>query len=348
MTNNKTAKAIAYCALFFMNYALISSCSADDSEPADVNRPVAAQISAGIGESLTRAVDTKWTSTDNIGVMVTATTANSSMTTLYKNVQYKIKTLSNDNATAEFEAADQTKTSTVIFFQDKNETVTFSAYAPYQASDPNVLPGTGGAVTVNTKDNNGSTSDQEKIDFIYASGATASFKSPTAKFSDDNQFKHKMARLILKVQMSTADGFAATDVSKISNITLGGLVHEGTFNVATGATNTTGSAVSDWSLRSTADSKTTDNVAKTETNNVYTYTMILLPQKLESALSLDITVADGYNSQTYSNNSTIKPDLASGTSYEYTITVKKQGLTINGCVIAAWSSGTGGSGDATF
>lgn len=341
MTNNKTVKAIAYCALFFMNCALISSCSADDNEAAEGNSPVAAQISAGIGESLTRAVDTKWTSTDNIGVRVTAATANSSMITRYKNVQYKIKSLSNDNATAEFEAADQTQTSTMIFFQDASETVTFAAYAPYQSSSPNELPGTDGEITGGkTNEKNGSTTDQETIDFIYASGATASKSNSTVSFSgDDHQFKHKMARLVLNVKMS--DGFEATDISKITKITLGGLIHEGTFNVTTGtaAASTTASAVDDWDIT---------NVAKTETDNVYTYTMILYPQTLKSALPIAITVTDDNGSQTYSNSTTIQPDLKTGTSYEYTITVKKQGLTISGCTIAAWGSGTGATGDATM
>lgn len=252
-------------------------------------------------------------------------------------MQYKIKTLSNDNATAEFEAADQTQTSTMIFFQDASETVTFAAYAPYQSSSPNELPGTDGEITGGkTNEKNGSTTDQETIDFIYASGATASKSNPTVSFSgDDHQFKHKMARLVLNVKMG--DGFEATDISKITKIKLGGLIHEGTFNVTTGtaAASSSASAVSDWEIT---------NVVKTSTNNVYTYTMILYPQTLSSALWLSIN-ADG---QMYTNSSTIKPGLSAGTSYEYTITVNKTGLTISGCTIGAWTSGTTGTGTATM
>ena len=82
--------------------------------------------------------------------------------------------------------------------------------------------------------------DQEKMDYIYATGAQAGKSNPTISFTDntatggsDCSFKHQMARLILKVQASTTDGFSDTDVLKLADYKLGGLIHEGTFNVTT-------------------------------------------------------------------------------------------------------------------
>lgn len=315
---------------YFMLAALALSAAACSNSENECTGPVEARITAGLAGAQTRAVGTNWNS-DHIGVMVTDA-PNSEMKRMYKNVEYST---SSTGATAAFEAA----TGQGIFFQDATETVTFAAYAPYQTSAANALPGTNGVITVNTADYNTSAT-QETIDFLYASGATASRNSPTVEFKDANAFAHKMARLDLVLKVSTTDGFTATQIFENTNVVkLGGLKHEGTFNVTTGNTAvTSASATADWVI-------TGCKYADDNTNNTRTYSLILLPQDVTlSALPLTITL-DGQN---YKNTTNINPNLQAGNVYTYTITVKKTGLTVSGCTITNWNDGGSGTGDATM
>ena len=78
-------------------------------------------------------------------------------------------------------------------------------------------------------------------------------------------------------------------------------------------------------------------------NNVRTYTLILYPQTLASALTFKAEI----DNQAYTNKE-IKPELQAGYSYTYEITVKKTGLTVSGCTIKDWNSGNAIPGDATM
>lgn len=246
-----------------------------------------------------------------------------------------------------------------IFFEDASREFTFAAYAPFASSyNASNLPGNNGQITVNTE-NQHTVAKQEAIDYIYATGAKGSKSNPVISFTDntaaggsDCSFKHKMARLILKVQVSAADGFTDPSVLRFANYKLGGLIHEGTFDVLTGTATATGTVVNDWMLiESTYPTPTTQTVtykcvSDYDVNTgVMTLTMILLPQTLADYLNLEITPDDG-ESQAYSNKDLIKPALEAGYSYTYTITVKKTGLTLSGSTIENWNDGGSHSGDA--
>lgn len=289
--------------------------------------PVAAQISAGVSGPSTRAVDDKWEA-DEIGVMVTNATK-SDMAELYKNVKY--------TTTATTDVADFAPTTGGgIFFQDATETVTFAAYGPYKfTSDAKDLPENGVIASLPTTDQS-TRNKQKAFDFIHASGVTASRSSSTVQFKEDHAFAHKMTRLVIIVKTSAEHGFSAADVAG-GTYKLSGLKHEGTFNVKNGEAQATGNTMDDWSLSSNS-LLTPDEVTQCK------FTSILYPQTLATALTFTATV----NGQTYSNNSSIKPALDAGTSYEYTITVQKEGLTVSGCKISNWGTGTGGSGTATM
>ena len=306
----------------------LAACSNDENMEM-TDGPVAARITAGLSAPTTRAIGTNWNA-DEIGVWVKDAPA-SDMETLYKNVFY---TTTSTGATAEFTAA----TGQGIFFQDANETVTFAAYAPYQPSANNAtLPGDNGKVDVNTETNN-TEALQEDIDFLFAEGATATRTNYTVTFTNntggaDHSFHHKMAQLNVVFQVSTNDGFAANQIFD-GTFNLGGLIHEGTFNVTDGTTKTTGSEVTDWNI--TACKYTDDATTRT-------YSLILLPQDLSSN---PLNVAVGIGGQTYYNSDAINPNLQAGYTYTYTITVKKTGLVVSGCTITPWTGGTTGEGDA--
>ena len=301
----------------------LAACSNDENMEM-TDGPVEARITAGLSAPTTRAIGTNWNA-DRIGVWVKDAPA-SDMETLYKNVLY---TTTSTSATAEFTAT----TGEGIFFQDADETVTFAAYAPYQESDANeTLPGNNGKVDVKT-DNMNTATDQEKIDFLFAEGAEASRASSTVSFTDDHSFHHKMAQLNVVFQTSITDGFGPDDIFG-GSFNLGGLIHEGTFNVTDGTTATTGSEVADWDI---------SGCKYTDASTTRTYSLILLPQDLTSK-ALNVKV--GIGGQTYSNNNTINPNLQAGYTYTYTITVKKSGLVVSGCTITNWNTGSTGSGDA--
>lgn len=306
-----------------------AACSNDDDA---VNAPVEARIMAGVNTPETRALNNQWEQ-DAIGVMVTEVSGTtqgvtSVMKDLYKNVKYT--TTANSAAAATFTSEGEG-----IFFQDANETVTFAAYAPYQESAANALPGTNGVIEGSTADQ-GDRTKQQAFDYIYASGATATRSNPTVQFQATNAFMHKMTRLVIIVKTSAQDGFTAEQVTS-GTYTLSGLNHSGQFDVTTGTAQATGTTVTDdWSL--------TSNSLKTEgeTDQV-TFTSILYPQTLTDNLTFK-AVIDG---QTYTNN-TIKPDLDPRKSNTVTITVKKTGLTISGCIVSDWGNGNDYIGDATM
>ena len=308
----------------------LAACSNDENMEM-TDGPVAARITAGLSAPTTRAIGTNWNA-DQIGVWVKDAPA-SEMETLYKNVPY---TTTSTSATAEFTAT----TGEGIFFQDADETVTFAAYAPYQESDANeTLPGNNGKVDVKT-DNMNTATDQEKIDFLFAEGATATrtnytvtFADNTASGGDDHSFHHKMAQLNVVFQTSFMDGFNESDIFG-GSFNLGGLVHDGTFNVTDGTTALTGEPLDSWDI---------SGCKYTDAATTRTYSLILLPQDLSGK---PLNVAVGIGGQTYSNSDAINPNLQAGYTYTYTITVKKTGLVVSGCTITPWTNGTGGSGDA--
>lgn len=320
--------------LFAAAALALTACSNDDENLNVNNGPVEARITAGVSGPATRAIDNVWEA-DEIGVMVksvigTTTGVTSVMADMYKNVKYT--TTATTDAAANFSPA-----TTGIFFQDANETVTFSAYGPYQASAAaNVLPGENVVISGSTAAQSDRTK-QKAIDYIFATGATASRAIPTVEFKgDDNAFYHKMARLIIVVKPGsdvTIDDFAKNGTV----FALNGLKHNGTFNVTTGEATATGE-MSNWSL--------TQNslLAISTEDKTYTFTSIVYPQSLGSALTFMATIDE----QTYSNSSDINPALAAGMSYTYTITVNKTGLTVSGCTIENWGNGGSGSGNATM
>lgn len=311
--------------LFAATALALAACNNDDENLN--NGPVEARITAGVNTPETRAINDQWEQ-DAIGVMVTdAPTSN--MEELYKNVKYT--TTANSASAASF-----TPEGEGIFFQDAGETVTFSAYAPYQASAANALPGTEGVIDGSTADQS-TRNKQKAFDYIYASGATASRSNSTVQFSGDKAFFHKMTRLVIIVNTSAQDGFTAEQVTS-GTYSLSGLKHEGTFNVVSGTAKAdeTAEVSNDWSL--TTSSLKTEG----ETDKV-TFTSILYPQTLSGELIFK-AVVDG---QTYTNN-TVKPELVAGKSSTVTFTVKKTGLVVSGCTIEDWGSGNTYTGDATM
>ena len=313
-----------------MAAAILTLAACNNDEEFTDNSPAAAEITAGVSSPATRAIDDQWEA-DEIGVMVTdAPTSN--MEELYKNVKY---TTTSQTTSANFTAAEGEG----IFFQDASETVTFAAYAPYQPSEADALPGTNGVIFRSTETQS-TRESQKAFDYIFASGAISSRANTTVSFTGSNAFAHKMARLIIVLNTSTTDGFSAEEV-KNGAYTLEGLNHSGTFNVTTGEAKADGTPApaEGWSL--------TDHSLGTydDTQKTKTFSSILYPQTYTS-----LTIRAVIAGQTYTAALDEIEDntLVSGYSYTYTVTVKKTGLKVESCTIIPWTEGGSYNGDATM
>lgn len=281
--------------------ALVACSSQDDPLGNKLDVPVAAEVSASIGESDTRVNGTNWDSTDAIGI------SNGSN---YKNVKYNVA----DATSGTFEPTSGNG----IFF-DTSGDVTFTAYYPFSG-----LSGTAYESIPKT------TSDQtmsKSFDFLWAEVKTT-YKDPKINFD----FKHKMTRLILNLQGDSKSGITSSDISG-ATYKLGGIKHSGSFNTATGTTTTTNTVTNNWDITNLA----------TTSSNLRTFTMILFPQTV-SKLTLSATIG-GQNYVCEISNL----ELKAGTSYSYTITVKKTGLEVSNATITNWSTGTAtATGTATY
>lgn len=291
---------------------VLTACSHNDENIVVNDGPVAAQITAGLNVPATRAENQTWGTDDAIGVTVTAAPT-SNMETVYRNVEYTIST-GGSTQSATFTSA------TGIYFQDENETVTFSAYFPYQSGlAENGIISHDDISTMQTD-----AATQETIDYLYDDNVTATQTNPSVNFI----FEHKMTKLILIVK--TGAGFTPSEIATGWSFNLGGLIHKGTFDTNTGIAiaDATASPVSAWNI--------TDNRCEVDSEaGTRTYIMYLYPQTLTSSgLSFSAT----YGGQTYTTQTgAINPALEEGNSYEYTITVNQTGLIVSGCTIEPWT-----------
>ena len=279
----------------------LTACT-NDNEMTD-NGPVAAVINAEISDAVaTRASGTTWADKDEIGV--------SESRFGYTNVPYR------------WESGKFTPTGTIIFFQDDDPT-TFSAYYPYDAD--------GGTLTATTDAT--AQQNQPAIDFLYATGATASTHNPEVNFTDDTDaggtdcsFHHCMSQITLTFKEGSGVDFSTIQPT---GYTLSGLMLTGSFDT------TTGTAETD-------DATAAQDLDMTLTNGALTSSVILFPQ---TKASIGLSVY--YNSQPYTATLTI-PDgaLKAGNNYTYTVTVRNKDLSISSATISDWNPVNGGNVNA--
>ncbi len=279
----------------------LSACTNDDENLN--NGPVAAVINAEISDAVsTRASGTAWAERDEIGI--------SESRFGYTNVPYR------------WESGKFTPTGPIIFFQDDDPT-TFSAYYPYDAD--------GGTLTATTDAT--AQQNQPAIDFLYATGATASTHNPEVNFTDDTDaggkdcsFHHCMSQITLTFKEGSGVDFSTIQPT---GYTLSGLMLTGSFDT------TTGTAETD-------DATAAQDLDMTLTNGALTSSVILFPQ---TKASIGLSVY--YNSQPYTATLTI-PDgaLKAGNNYTYTVTVRNKDLSISSATISDWNPVNGGNVNA--
>ena len=278
----------------------LAACTNDNENLND--GPVAAVINAEISDAVaTRASGTTWADKDEIGV--------SENRFGYTNVPYR-------RANGKFEPAGS-----IIFFEDDAST-TFSAYYPYDSN--------GGTLTATTDGE--AQKNQPKIDFLYATGATASTHNPEVNFTDDTKaggkdcsFHHCMSQITLTFVAGSGVDFSTIQPE---SYTLSELVLTGSFDTTTGI------------------AKTDDGAQATNLDmpigSLLTSSVILFPQ---STTSIELSV--NYNSQPYTATLTV-PDgaLKAGNNYTYTVTVRNKDLSVSSATISDWNPVNGGNVNA--
>lgn len=283
---------------------MLAACNNDENEM--TTGPVAAQITAGIDAPQTRAYDATWENGDAIGI--TTITDASTTKTQYDNIEY---TTTGDGRFA---------STTPIYFQDM-ETVTFSAYYPFSGTSGTPA----GTISKTITADDQSEVSQKNIDYMFATGATASKTNPDVKFTNDGstdaRFKHMMAKLTFNFTAGND-----IDLTDMSEFMVSGLKMDGTFNTATGVATATANP-QDLTIRETpADA------------NTHTRSLIVFPQDKPDNFRLTITV-DG---ETYAadltlpdNGSEIKASMA----YTFNVTVDKTAIYVSGATIENWGDG---------
>ena len=192
-------------------------------------------------------------------------------------------------------------------------TTTFSAYYPYDSN--------GGTLTATTDGE--AQKNQPKIDFLYATGATASTHNPEVNFTDgtkaggkDCSFHHCMSQITLTFEAGDGVSFSAIQPE---SYTLSELVLTGSFDTTTGIAKT--------------DEKAQAADLEMPISSTLTSSVILFPQ---AKASIGLTVV--FSGNDYNATLTV-PDgeLKAGNNYTYTVTVRNKGLSIASAEITDWN-----------
>ena len=276
----------------FAALALSLAACTNDNEVMD-NGPVAARINAEISNAVaTRASGTTWNENDRIGL--------TGIGTQYDNVPYIMNggTFKEDGEP--------------IYFHTTEEVV-FRAYYPYDEN--------GKTLKATTDDE--AQKNQPKIDFLYATGATASTHNPTVNFTDgtkaggkDCSFHHCMSQITLT--FVAGDGVSFSAIQPESYM-LSGLVLTGSFDTTTG-------------IAKTDDGAQAANLDM-PIGSQLTSSVILFPQTV-TALPLYVK----YNGERYKATLNIPEGaLQAGNNYTWTVKVRNRGIEVSQATIAAWN-----------
>ena len=276
----------------FAALALSLAACTNDNEVMD-NGPVAAVINADISDAVaTRASGTTWDENDRIGL--------TGIGTQYDNVPYIMNggTFKEDGEP--------------IYFHTTEEVV-FRAYYPYDEN--------GKTLKATTDDE--AQKNQPEIDFLYATGATASTHNPTVNFTDgtkaggkDCSFHHCMSQITLTFVAGDGVSFSAIQPE---SYTLSGLVLTGSFDTTTG-------------IAKTDDGAQAANLDM-PIGSQLTSSVILFPQTV-TALPLYVK----YNGERYKATLNIPEGaLQAGNNYTWTVTVRNGGIEVSQATIAAWN-----------
>lgn len=282
----------------FLAIAAISlaSCDSANTDIDTGDEIVAARIYATIEQNVSsRATNSSWDNNDEIGITMIGPN-----TTRYSNKKY---TYTTENGNGEF-------TGTTMYFENKTDAVTITAYYPFRG-DENVLPG---EIKVSTTTNYQTAKEQLKFDFLYAKEENVTGADPTVNL----KFSHKMSKLTL----TFTNGNDGTDVSLITSYMIEGLAHNGTFNPMTGECKPD-------------SSPEVLTMNPTVTNGSPLPSLLLLPQECQD---VKLKIHDSQNQDYICNLNFGESGIQEGNHYQFNITVNKTELSVNNPSIIPWEN----------
>ena len=300
-------KANIYTATVLLALGL-TACNEEMGPLAD--GPVAAQVTAGISQTLTRVsangVSASFTDGDEINVV-----ADGSATYVY--------TLQ-DNGTT-WSAGNNP-----YYFQDRG-IVSFQAW--YAAPD---YKETDNEIEIDTRTQN-VTDGWNQWDILATPVVETDVSSPTVAFTGADAFSHVMTQVTMVFK--TGDGIS--DLAALKGYTLKSLTTDATFNTM------------DCTLtpRTTTDDIAVTGI-EDASNAEYTCTpLILVPQAVTGTIALEVTY-NGETYKAELNAPTA--GLQAGYSYTYTVTVSNTKLEVSNAAISDWSTDQyfNGTGNATL
>jgi hypothetical protein len=186
-----------------------------------------------------------------------------------------------------------------IYYKDVND-VNIAAYYPYSASLTN------GTLLVKIDD---------QTDYLFAEKDGVKYDSEGVELV----FNHIMSQFTVKVKA----GVGIESLDALKSVTLKSISSEGTFDAKDGSLTATASA--DYELKELTDNEDGSKSA----------TALVFPVAGEKEISLVVN----YNDAEYKATLTAKSGLAANTSYTYTVTVTRTGLTVGGSSISPWVEG---------
>ena len=175
---------------------------------------------------------------------------------------------------------------------------------------------------VNITDQNTSFETLENVLYAPAQDYTYSSGNPVA-FS----FRHALAKV--KVTLQNGDGIEDSDLSTATVTFTGYATGSLGYNGMTGTDGSNGNIT-----------------PKTETSGTTTYTALLIPQQMQSQQFIKVTIGMNGDARDYYYTPT-DINLEAGKQYSYTITVKKEGLTVAAGISASWTDSDLGTPEAT-
>lgn len=201
-----------------------------------------------------------------------------------------------------------------IFFPMDGSSVDFIAYYPYSST----ISALTDSYSIDVSDQ----STPASIDLLWAKADNAGTGYSKTAMTASLNFSHKLTRLIINIAAGTGMSGSLSGTSVTINNT-------NTTNTMSLTDGTLGTAASP-----------ADITPKTDTDGS-SYSAILIPGSYQN-----FVMTFTKNGETFTWTPTNGLAFAAGTEYTYNITLDRTGVTIDGCTITPWSSGTGGTGSA--
>lgn len=289
----------------------LGACSNEETENDPLaDGPVAAQVTAGIGQSMTRvSVD------DNGSAAFTAGDV--------------IHVVAGGTATYDYtlQGGGSWSASNPYYFQNRDN-VNFKAWY----ADPALTPA-GNEISIDTKSQDvNAENGWNRWDILVTPEVSTSVSFPEINFTGDNAFSHIMTQLVFIFKAGNDIG----DLSALTGYTVKNVTTDATFNTQT-CDLMTGSTTGDIAMTVTGEAD----------NQVDCTPIIMVPQTVSGTLNLEVTY-NGQTYKAALNPPT--GGLQAGYSYTYTVTVSNTGLEVGNATIGNWDQHADfdGSGEATL